>query len=477
MADNKINITVSANTKKNITVTSSQVSTEITASTDTGRFWAQTSKNWAISDVIVDNTDYSSKHFAQEAKTSAQNASNYEVSTRETYNSFLETSANAVTEIQGARDEAITNIETSRVKAIDSINSTKTTILNDIEFVADGEKQEIEDLIDSGKDELKEISATEQAELEEIKEGIINYAGIYYEDIADEDIDVDILEQGYVSDLELKEALDTKQDKGDYALKEEIPSLEGYVKNTDFAKSGSAGIINVAGSYGTTASASGYLRAVPKNLAEYNKSQDYLFVAKGTLENIKDDYIKRGVTKNSIELTEDEKASAKQWLGFADGTDIMQAIASIPQFKLSIVEALPTTGEKMTLYLVSKGTESPDVYDEYIWIEETSSFEFLGTTAVDLTDYVKKTDYASATQHGIVKVTSTYGLQVDARNGYLFGAEKTLDSYSGMAGYGVIAKGTLENVLTQYSKTVSLTQADYDALETVDENTLYLIEE
>lgn len=34
-----------------------------------------------------------------------------------------------------------------------------------------------------------------------------------------------------------------------------------------------------------------------------------------------------------------------------------------------------------------------------------------------------------------------------------------------------------KNVLTQYSKTVSITQADYDALETKDSNTLYLIEE
>ena len=57
MADNKINVTVSANTRKNITVSSTQQSTEITASTDTGRFWSQVSKNWAVSDVIVDNTD------------------------------------------------------------------------------------------------------------------------------------------------------------------------------------------------------------------------------------------------------------------------------------------------------------------------------------------------------------------------------------------------------------------------------------
>ena len=73
-------------------------------------------------------------------------------------------------------------------------------------------------------------------------------------------------------------------------------------------------------------------------------------------------------------------------------SDVASMIASIPQFKLSIVDSLPETGEKMALYLVSKGGESPDVYDEYIWIEQTSSFEHLGTTAVDLNDYYSKTE-------------------------------------------------------------------------------------
>ena len=88
--------------------------------------------------------------------------------------------------------------------------------------------------------------------------------------------------------------------------------------------------------------------------------------------------------------------------------EVMQAIASIPQFKLSIVSELPTVGEKMTLYLVPKEGVLRDIYNEYIWIETTNSFEFIGTTAVDLTDYIKNTDYATQTKGGVVKVwTST----------------------------------------------------------------------
>lgn len=81
--------------------------------------------------------------------------------------------------------------------------------------------------------------------------------------------------------------------------------------------------------------------------------------------------------------------------GFATSLEVMQAIASIPQFKLLIVNELPLGGEKMTLYLVPKAGSNNDVYNEYIWIEQTASFEFLGTTAVDLSQYYTKTEIDS----------------------------------------------------------------------------------
>ena len=173
-----------------------------------------------------------------------------------------------------------------------------------------------------------------------------------------------------------------------------------------------------------------------------------------------------------------EGLDSKQPVGeYATPLDIMQAIAAIPQFKLSIVSELPLAGEKMTLYLIPKQGTDNDVYNEYIWIEETGLFEFLGTTAVDLTEYVKKTDYAGKGGKAGVFVPSTvYGIRVDT-SGYLTCFTFPLDKYESASGLGLICKNTLENVLTQYSKTVSITQADYDALQTKDSNTLYLIEE
>lgn len=77
-------------------------------------------------------------------------------------------------------------------------------------------------------------------------------------------------------------------------------------------------------------------------------------------------------------------------------TEMLQAIASIPQFKMSILTSLPTTGEKMTLYMIPKDGTDKDIYNEYVWIEQTNKFEFLGTTAVDLTNYATKTDINNA---------------------------------------------------------------------------------
>jgi hypothetical protein len=62
-------------------------------------------------------------------------------------------------------------------------------------------------------------------------------------------------------------------------------------------------------------------------------------------------------------------------------------------------------------------------------------------------------------------------------SGILIGRNMSLEEYNKGLTTTVVSKGALDNVLTQYSKTVLTTEADYNALETKDANTLYLIEE
>ena len=66
---------------------------------------------------------------------------------------------------------------------------------------------------------------------------------------------------------------------------------------------------------------------------------------------------------------------------------------------------LPSTGVKGTIYLVSSGGTSPNVYDEYIWVN--NAFEKIGTTAVDLSGYWAKADLVAITNAQIDTIVAS----------------------------------------------------------------------
>jgi len=71
---------------------------------------------------------------------------------------------------------------------------------------------------------------------------------------------------------------------------------------------------------------------------------------------------------------------------------IDDAIWGITWIDFQIVETLPQTWEKGVFYLILKAqTETWNIYDEYIWISSSSSYELIWTTAIDLSNYVDKT--------------------------------------------------------------------------------------
>ena len=489
----------SQNNSVSINISSSGNSASIKATPDTAMYYSEKAREWAISNRIVDNEDYSSKYYANKAKESASSSESYVEDVRIIFNSFTEVSEQAISELNEAKDVAIADFNVVANEAL----AEYTEISNQI-------KQE-----NSEASKLAKDWATSAVLVDNIDYSAKYYAekakdnsGIFYDEIQDEDIDVEIISGGYVTKSDLELGLDTKQDKGDYATRTEL--TEGL--DTKQAK----------GNYA--------LKSDLNNLA----------------------------TKSELPTQVSELINDSN---YATQTQVLQAIASIPQFSLSIVNALPTTGEKMTLYLVPKEGTNNDVYDEYIWIEQTSSFEHLGTTAVDLTDYVKNTDYATSDKGGVVKTHVSVGtmmtvdgflqvvrasdaditnktnaskpivpknldyavktgvttntleltdaeklsartwlgavgftdyasgskagvIRVDNGNfgtaidsGYLTSPAKTLEQYGNARANAFIGKGTLDNVLTQYAKTQLITEADYNALATKDSNTLYLIEE
>lgn len=115
-------------------------------------------------------------------------------------------------------------------------------------------------------------------------------------------------------------------------------------------------------------------------------------------------------------LTKVETKLANRYTKAETASAIASAIAGVTQFNYTIVDELPASGTKGTIYLVANEGSSPNLYDEYIWIvvEETGSWEKLGWQELDLSGYLVGTDVKVDTTH-ITKTADVSG------NGFTIG--------------------------------------------------------
>lgn len=80
---------------------------------------------------------------------------------------------------------------------------------------------------------------------------------------------------------------------------------------------------------------------------------------------------------------------------------------------VKIVTELPAEGVENKTYFVAKTDGSGmDLYDEYMWIN--GAWEYIGTKQIeiDLAEYVKRTDYATDSKCGLVKVSNYRGMKM-----------------------------------------------------------------
>lgn len=132
--------------------------------------------------------------------------------------------------------------------------------------------------------------------------------------------------------------------------------LADYVKNTDYASSGTAGVIKTSATYGNGISASGVLTSTTRTYDQYLVASNSFFISRGTLENV---------------------LNERKYL--------------MPEYTLE----LPTTGEANKLYL-TPATEQPDV-------EATASgktVELTDASEGDLIDWTIKGDTEQASPSG-----------------------------------------------------------------------------
>jgi hypothetical protein len=111
--------------------------------------------------------------------------------------------------------------------------------------------------------------------------------------------------------------------------------------------------------------------------------------------------------------------------------EVDDRINKIPKFNIAVVQELPTTDiSTTTVYLKKIGDEAGNMYAEYIYVND--AWEKLGEQSVNLSDYAKKTDIPDTTN---------------------FATKDEIPSVKFWTG----------------------TQAEYDAIETKDDNTVYFV--
>jgi len=126
---------------------------------------------------------------------------------------------------------------------------------------------------------------------------------------------------------------------------------------------------------------------------------------------------------------------------YYDKTTIDNKVSSVYKYKGSVATYAD---------LPSSGLTAGDVYNvesdgsNYAWTG--TEWDKLGAT-VDLSNYVQKTDYASTSNAGVIKASSTYATNVN-NSGVLYGIQRTYAQYVDDANSMFISKGTLENVIT-----------------------------
>ena len=280
---------------------------------------------------------------------------------------------------------------------------------------------------------------------------------------------------------------------GYYTQREIDTLLEGYVKPTDYATSSKGGVFRT--NNGLSLDINGLVYADILSYVNYSSmaTGDELFISKGTLENVitGKGLIDKTVNNlvNYYKKSESIKPLTDDTVNFntidtglyyiVGATNIVvgdQSIASnfadnlvyvthwsnmntriVSFLNLTTMYAITRSGssgsytyslEKTFTYVTTDNLASE--LDNYYTKAETDTL--LSTKAnitdiPDLTDYVKNTNYATASKGGVIK-SGYYGLQVDSTNGKAYCDTYSYDNYGNVENQRFVSKGTLENVIT-----------------------------
>lgn len=133
-------------------------------------------------------------------------------------------------------------------------------------------------------------------------------------------------------------------------------------------------------------------------------TESYVDQNGGKIDKIKVNNIEQTITNKEVNITVPTATSdLTNDSDFQTDQDVQNAIdaalADITGIDFQVVQSLPQTGEKGVIYLMSNSGTTPNIYDEYIWITsgQSGSFEKIGTTEIDLSNYWNSTNLVAIT--------------------------------------------------------------------------------
>ena len=133
-------------------------------------------------------------------------------------------------------------------------------------------------------------------------------------------------------------------------------------------------------------------------------------------------------------------------------TEVNNLISAAVNGRFEKVTILPASGEPNVIYLVPKTTAlTNNVYDEYIW--QDNAWELLGSTEIDLSNYVTTTDLSTALADYVTSSTfnttiANYYTKTEVGNLLDGKVDKVSGKGLSTYDYDATAKGIVDNVTT-----------------------------
>lgn len=214
-------------------------------------------------------------------------------------------------------------------------------------------------------------------------------------------------------------------------------TLTDYVKKTDYATAASGGVVKINDEFGLKMLAqsgvlAGILTINAATSAEI-KSGNNSTKPLSTLRQHESTFY--GLAKAAGDATQarsvnpvgtytpEAKAAIQTMLSVPSTADLANAVAEAERKNLQIhicsvseydaATGVPTIAnpDTKTFYLVPDSDEGDNLYIEWVYVNR--KWEQFGSATIDLSDYVQKTDYATANEAGVVKINVANGITVD----------------------------------------------------------------